>query len=167
MIQWSQKIKVRPLRIILDRSLRILGMGLIVGAILLVRSIYSQLAVVLVGLMCIELGVWQLAHRLLPNDRRFHALRRELDAFVECSRQLNQAALAIQINDTPEQRAAFDDLRRALHQSVDGIAEVVGKRQEDLPRASRGASPARDRGAKHVGRTGARAAPSHIYGAHC
>jgi hypothetical protein len=104
---------------------------------------------------------------LLPNDRRFHALRRELDAFVECSRQLNQAALAIQINDTPEQRAAFDDLRRALHQSVDVIAEVVGKRQEDLPRASRGASPARDRGAKHVGRTGARAAPSHIYGAHC
>jgi hypothetical protein len=135
MIQWSQKIKVRPLRIILDRSLRIFGMGLIVGAILLVHSIYSQLAVVLVGLMCIELGVWQLAHHLLPNDRRFHALRRELDAFVECSRQLNQAALAIQINDTPEQRAAFDDLRRALHQSVDVIAAVAGKRQEDLPRA--------------------------------
>ena len=61
---------------------------------------------------------------------------RELDAFVECSRQLNQAALAIQINDTPEQRAAFDDLRRALHRSVDVIAEVAGKRQEDLPRAS-------------------------------
>jgi len=136
MIQWSQKIKVRPLRIILDRSLRILGIVLVVGAILLGRSIYSQLAVGLVGLMCIELGVWQLAHRLLPNDRRFHALRRELDAFVECSRQLNQAALAIQINDTPEQRAAFDDLRRALHQSVDVIAEVAGKRQEDLPRAS-------------------------------
>ena len=136
MIQWSQKIKVRPLRIILDRSLRILGMVLVVGAILLGRSIYSQLAVVLVGLMCIELGVWQLAHRLLPNDRRFHALRRELDAFVECSRQLNQAALAIQINDTPEQRAAFDDLRRALHRSVDVISEVAGKRQEDLPRAS-------------------------------
>jgi hypothetical protein len=134
MIQWSQKIKMRPLRIILDRSLRILGMVLVVGAILLGRSIYSQLAVVLVGLMCIELGVWQLAHRLLPNDRRFHALRRELDAFVECSRQLNQAALAIQINDTPEQRAAFDDLRRALHQSVDVIAAVAGKRQEDLPR---------------------------------
>ena len=87
MIQWSQKIKVRPLRIILDRSLRILGMVLVVGAILLARSMYSQLAVGLVGLMCIELGVWQLAHRLLPNDRRFHALRRELDAFVECSRQ--------------------------------------------------------------------------------
>lgn len=136
MMQWSQKIKVRPLRIILDRSLRILGMVLVVGAILLGRSIYSQLAVGLVGLMCMELGVWQLAHRLLPNDRRFHALRRELDAFVECSRQLNQAALAIQINDTPEQRAAFDDLRRALHRSVDVIAEVAGKRQEDLPRAS-------------------------------
>ena len=136
MMQWSQKIKVRPLRIILDRSLRILGMVLVVGAILLGRSIYSQLAVGLVGLMCIELGVWQLAHRLLPNDRRFHALRRELDAFVECSRQLNQAALAIQINDTPEQRAAFDDLRRALHRSVDVISEVAGKRQEDLPRAS-------------------------------
>jgi len=136
MIQWSQKIKVRSLRIILDRSLRILGMVLVVGALLLGRSIYSQLAVGLVGLICIELGVWQLAHRLLPNDRRFHALRRELDAFVECSRQLNQAALAIQINDTPEQRVAFDDLRRALHQSVDVIAAVAGKRQEDLPRAS-------------------------------
>jgi hypothetical protein len=42
MIQWSQKSKVRPLRIILDRSLRILGMVLVVGAILLGRSIYSH-----------------------------------------------------------------------------------------------------------------------------
>ena len=123
---------MRKLRIILDSSLPILGIVLIVGAILMLRSIYSQLAVVLVSLICIEVGVWQLAHRFLPNDRRFHALRRELDAFLECSRQLNQAALAIKINDTPEQRAAFDDIRRALHQSVEVIAKVAGKTQEEL-----------------------------------
>jgi hypothetical protein len=84
-----------------------------------------------------EHKVWQLAHRFLPSDRRFHALRHELDGFVECSRQLNQAALAIKINDTPEQRAAFDNIRQALHQSVEAIVEVEGKTQEKRPLESR------------------------------
>ena len=128
---------MRPLRILLDSGLPVLGMGLIVGAILLLESIYSQLAIAIVGFVGIQVGMWQLAHRFLPSDRRFHALRRELDAFVEGARQLNQAALAIKINDSPEQRAVFDDLRRALHQSVEVIAAVAGHTQEELSCAPR------------------------------
>ena len=122
---------MRKLRMILDSGLPLLGMVLIVGAILRLPNLYHQLAVVLVGFICIEIGVWQLAHRFLPSDRRFHALRRELDAFIECARQLNQAALAIKINDTPEQRAVFDDIRHALHRSVEVIAAVAGQTQEE------------------------------------
>ena len=78
--------------------------------------------------------MWRLAHRIIPSDRRFHAFRRELDAFMACARQLNQATSAIKSNDTPHQREALDDLHRALHQSVEIIAKVAGKTEEELLR---------------------------------
>lgn len=123
---------MRRLRTILDIGLPVLGIVLILGSILVLPNIYNRLAVVLVGIICIQIGMWQLAHRFLPSERRFHALRRELDAFVECCHQLNQAALAIKMDETSEQQAAFNDIHRALHESVELIAEVAGKTEEEL-----------------------------------
>ncbi len=123
---------MRHLRRGLDVGLPILGVVIILSAVLFVRDIRAQIAIVMVGIVFIEAGVWKLAHQLLPNERHFHALRDEVDAFIDLSRELNSAALAIKGNDTPATRDAFEDIRESMHQAVDQISEVAGKTADEL-----------------------------------
>jgi hypothetical protein len=97
------------------------------GAVLFLREIRIQIAVVMVGIVLIEAGVWKITHQLLPNDRRYHALRYEIDAFIALSRDLNEAALAAKVEDTPENQRAFDEIREAMHRAVDQISDVAGR----------------------------------------
>ena len=110
-----------------------IGVMIILGAVLFLREIRVQIAVVMVGIVLIEAGVWKIAHQLLPNDRRYHALRHEIDAFIALSRDLNEAALAAKVEDTPEKRGAFDEIRESMHRAVDQISEVAGRTAEELP----------------------------------
>jgi hypothetical protein len=109
------------------------GVVIILGAVLFLSEIRIQIAVVMVGLVLIEAGVWKIAHQLLPNDRHYHALRCEIDAFIALSRDLNEAALALKVEDTPENRHTFDEIREAMHRTVDQISDVAGMSANELP----------------------------------
>ena len=52
----------------------------------------GQVAIVILGLLLLEAGVWKLAHHVLPSERQYHALRDETDGFITLVRQLNAAA---------------------------------------------------------------------------
>ncbi len=109
-----------------------LGVILILGSVLFLREILDQIAVVGIGIILIEAGVWKLAHKVLPNERRFHALRSEIDAFIALGRKLNDAALAVKADDSPVHRQAFDEVCAAMRQSVEEMAKVAGKTDEEL-----------------------------------
>jgi hypothetical protein len=124
---------LRHLRKGFDIGLPLIGVMMILGAVLFLRGIRIQIAVVMVGIVLIEAGVWKLAHQLLPNDRRYHALRYEIDAFIALSRDLNEAALAAKVEETPENQRAFDAIQEAMHRAVDQISDVAGRTAKELP----------------------------------
>ncbi|MEE9595514.1 MAG: hypothetical protein V3V96_01935 [Acidiferrobacterales bacterium] len=131
---------MRTLRKSIDIGLPLLGVAVILVAVLFARGdLRLQLAIVGVGMVLLELGVWKAAHRILPTGRRYLALRVESDLFMQLVRQLNTAALAKKQNGSQ----AFEEVRDAMRQSVERMAEVAGKTNAELTPASAGPNMAR------------------------
>jgi hypothetical protein len=123
---------VRTLQKGLDICLPILGVVIILSAVLFVHGIREQLAIVVVGILFIEAGVWKLARQFLPNERKHLALRAEGDRFIVLIRHLNAAALAVKESNTPENLQAFEEVQTEMHRAVQRMAEVAGKTDDEL-----------------------------------
>ncbi len=124
---------MRTLRKVIDIGLPLLGVAVILSAVLVVKdNLRIQIALVGLGMVLIEVGVWKAAHKLLPDDRKYLALRTEGDLFVKLIRQLNAAALAMKESDSPEYRQAFEEVRDAMQQAVERMADVAGKTNAEL-----------------------------------
>jgi hypothetical protein len=108
------------------------GILLILGAVLFVHDLRSQLLITTCGMVLIEVGVWRLAQRLLPSERQYHALRAEVDRFLQLVRGLNTAALTLKGHDTPEAHQAFAVIYQAMQDSVGRMAIVAGKTDAEL-----------------------------------
>lgn len=117
-----------------------IGMALVIGAVLFGESLTVQLFLVVAGLLLTEAGIWRLADPLLPDERKYIALRREGDHFMALVRQLNAVALALDGRDDSGSRFALDEVRTEMHRSVDRMVEFAGKTGEEAPpeRAGRG-----------------------------
>jgi hypothetical protein len=121
---------LRKLRKILALGFTLLGTVLVFLAILVPAiSLHLQLQVlvVLVGLLIIEAGVWRLTSAVLPEERKYAALRTEVNAFVERVRLLNAHGVKLQTRDDELTREDFRETLNALHDAVDRIAEVAGR----------------------------------------
>lgn len=79
-----------------------------------------QVATVVVGLLFIEAGVWNVARHLAPEDRKFGALRTEVEGFLDDVRELNLRA----VDGDPE---GIEEVRARMHQRVEDMAEVAGE----------------------------------------
>ena len=124
---------MRTLRNVIDISLPFVGIAVILGAMVLLReSPRLQIALVGLGMVLIELGVWKAAHRLLPNGRCYLALRVEGAQFLGLVRQLNTAALAVKEDDSPENHLAFENVRDEMRQAVERMADVAGKTDAEI-----------------------------------
>ncbi len=124
---------MRTLRSIIDNALPFVGVLVILGAMLILRDdLRIQIAVVGAGMLMIELGVWQFGHKVLPNERKYAALRAELDQFIELVRELNAAALAVKQHDSPQTRQALQHVQQAMQQVVGRMAAVAGKTNIEL-----------------------------------
>ncbi len=124
---------MRNLRKLVGMALPILGMVLVFAAILvpaLSLNLQLQIGVALVGILVIEAGVWRLTEKILPNERRFLALRAEVDGFIGLVRELNRAAMRLKKDDGPEARESFREAMAALHASVDRMGGVAGRENE-------------------------------------
>ena len=85
----------RKIRRILEIALPVTGMGVIFLSVLFGSdSLQMQVLLVLFGILILEAGVWGLASRILPNERRYLGLREEGDHFIGLIRALNKAAVA-------------------------------------------------------------------------
>ena len=107
--------------------LPILGIVLIFAAILippLNETMIRQVIVVLAGLLVLETGVWHMASPFLPEDRRHHRLRAEVDHFIAQVRELNRVALRDPEGDGhPPGR---EELLAEMHETVERIGALAG-----------------------------------------
>ncbi|WP_143301283.1 hypothetical protein [Candidatus Entotheonella palauensis] len=79
-----------------------------------------------VGLTMIVVGAWRVFYSLLPNERRFTALREEVDVFLETVRQLNAMAYAARQEAHVWYPQAIQDLKASMHDGVERMADVAG-----------------------------------------
>lgn len=124
---------MRKLRRTIHLIVPAMGMALVIGAVLFGERLAVQLFLVLAGLMLTEAGLWRLADPILPDERRYMALRVETDHFTALVRQLNSAALAMHEGDYHGSRFALDEIETEMHRSVDRMLQFAGKTPEEVP----------------------------------
>jgi hypothetical protein len=113
-------------------------MALVIGAVLFGEPLVVQLFLVVAGLLLTEAGLWRLADPILPDERKYLALRMETDHFTALVRQLNAAAIALDEGDVSGSRFALDEVKREMHRSVDRMVDFAGKTHEDVPATAAG-----------------------------
>ena len=121
---------MRNLRKLMAMGLPILGMILVFTAILVPSislNLQLQVGVVLVGLLIIEAGVWRFTSKILPNERKYLALREEVDHFIDRIRVLNAQGSNLQMQETEAAMEEFRETIDTLHASVDRMVEVAGR----------------------------------------
>lgn len=133
---------VRKLRRILNLTVPAVGMALVVGAVLFGESLAVQLFLVIAGLLLTEAGVWRLADPILPDERRYAALRAEAEHFITLVRQLNTAAVALDRGDARGSRFAMEELETEMHRAIDRMVTFAGKTAEQVRRSEAGPSGA-------------------------
>ncbi|MEJ2215321.1 MAG: hypothetical protein P8099_01785 [Gemmatimonadota bacterium] len=124
---------MRKLRNAIIFAVPVLGMAIVLSAVLVVASPRAELGLVVLGLLLVEGGVWRLAGSMLPNERRYLALRAEGNRFLAMIRHLNAAAIAVRQQETPGARMALEETKRAMHRSVDRMVAVAGRPVEEVP----------------------------------
>jgi hypothetical protein len=93
-----------------------------------------------VGLMLTLAGVWGVAVKFIPNERRFVRLREEGDRMIELIRQLNAAAVAR--NQGLEDGQRFERTFKDMQLSLRLIAEFAALEKEQEPQESAAAADA-------------------------
>jgi len=127
-------VKIRTRKAI-DLGLAVLGIVVVFLAAILIPdfNLPGRVLGVLVGVLMIEAGVWNLTSPFLPTDRKYLALRREVDAFVERIPNLNRAALELRAERSDASEARFREALATLHASVDRMGTVAGRAEGEEP----------------------------------
>ena len=117
---------MRDLRRFLKVVLPIVCGGLLVLSDLMIPSAFRFAVIFAVGLMMMLAGLWRLLYSLMPDQRRFTALREEVDTFLDSVRQLNAVAYAARQEAHIWYPQAIRDLKTSLHDGVERIADIAG-----------------------------------------
>jgi len=123
----------RKIRHVTKIGLPLLGMVIIFVSVLTQypEDVQAQLGVMLIGVLLIEAGVWGIALQILPDERCYLGLRRELDHMIELTRALNGAAIAAGATRADDE--TFRDSLARMHASVDRMAELAGQETDANP----------------------------------
>ena len=95
------------------------------------ENVQAQLALMVIGVLLLEAGVWDLAPKILPDERTYLGLRKELDHMIELTRALNGAAIAA--GETRANDETFRDALTRMHASVDRMAGLAGQETDANP----------------------------------
>jgi hypothetical protein len=119
---------------LLNAGLPVVGMIVVFGAVLFLEDRRTMILVVLLGILLIEAGVWKLSNPFLPTERRFNALRLEVDQFMELVRELNGSAVeALSGEGNRRAWARFRNTLATMHASVERMGEAAGRGEGEPP----------------------------------
>ena len=106
----------------------IVGMAIVLSSFLFLRNLFAWYATIMIGLLVVLAGFLYGAHPFLTSERRYYALREEVDRFIALVRRLNAAATAA----GGEQE--FEAVKAEMLRSVERMSELAGK--EDTAQAA-------------------------------
>jgi len=115
----------------LDTTLPLVGTLVILGVTIIHPDLHNFIWVAL-GIVCIEMSLLRVSHKLLPEKRRFNALRAQTNQFLVLVRQMNTAVLRLKEEDTAENRHGVEEIRLRMIRKVDRLVEVAGKTDSEL-----------------------------------
>src|SRR5262245_36292744 len=122
---------MRTIRRFSQVLLTLLGGSLVILAVYRFDGLYERVLVAALGLLIMELGIWQVTNAFFPNQREYKPLRKETDYFLSLVRRLNHAAVASQRGSA----TALDDLDRVeaeMHHSIVRMRRLAGYTAEEL-----------------------------------
>lgn len=103
-------------------------LGAVITGLILVLSSFAVAhtgtpfyARVITGTVLVMAGYFYGSNPFLTSERKFTALRGEVDGFIDLVRRLNQTAIAI--GGGPE----FDEVTQAMRESLERIEKLAGK----------------------------------------
>jgi hypothetical protein len=97
--------------------------------VLVIEPMYDRVLMVLLGLLLLELGIWEVTRALFPSQRVYRPLRKETDYFLSLVRRLNSAAMR---EGSIGAQQEMDRLHEELHHSVDRMHRLAGLTEDDL-----------------------------------
>jgi hypothetical protein len=107
------------------------GTGTVIYAVLRVEPLRDRLLIAALGLIIMELGIWQITRVFFPNEREFKPLREETDYFLKLVRRLNASTVRLSKGAEGVQ-ADIDRLRDEMHHSVDRMCRLAGQTESEL-----------------------------------
>lgn len=105
----------------LNKTLALGGVIIILLQTLMIAWEQMEVAIILVGILINQVGVWGLAGRLLPDRRMYVELRTEVRRFMDLVPQLNAHAVA-------KDDAGFESTKALMHETIDRMASVAAVR---------------------------------------
>lgn len=108
------------------------GGALVVYAVSQVGPLQERVLYTSLGLLIMELGIWQVTALLFPNEREFRPLRVETDYFLKLVRRLNRAAVAAE-GGSANALAEIERVHEDMHHSVERMRRLAGQTQEAIP----------------------------------
>ncbi len=99
------------------------GLLIVYGGFILLENDIHKLVAVTIGLVFLEIGLWYGANPVLTSERRYKALRHEIDRFINLARELNSAVVQ------GLSQEEVDLVKDAMHNSVDLMGQLAGKTQ--------------------------------------
>lgn len=97
------------------------GLLIVYGGFILLENDIHKLVAVTIGLVFLEIGLWYGANPVLTSERRYKALRHEVDRFINLTRELNSAVVQ------GLSQEEVDLVKNAMHKSVDLMGQLAGK----------------------------------------
>ena len=122
---------MRSVRRFSQLILTMLGTAIALWAVLRIEGVYERVLVAALGLLLMQIGIWQITATLMPNAREYVPLRKETDYFLTLVRLLNRAVMAAdQGSEFGEQEV--ERLTLEMHHSVDRMRKLAGCTEEAL-----------------------------------
>ena len=122
---------MRTVRRLSQIFLTLTGTATVVYAVTRVEPLRDRLLLAVLGLVIMELGIWQFTRLFFPNEREYKPLREETDYFLKLVRRLNATTLRLHKGAEGVQ-PEIDRLRDEMYHSIDRMCRLAGRTEEEM-----------------------------------
>ena len=120
--------RMRSIRRFSQFLLTALGAAIVVYAVYQVDPLRERVLYAVLGLVIMEIGIWQVTGFLFPNERSYQPLRKETDYFLKLVRRMNRAAVAAQ-KGSANAISEMDRVQQEMYHSIDRMRRLAGQTQ--------------------------------------
>ena len=113
------------------------GLLIVYGGFILFVDDIPRLISVTIGLVMLEVGLWYGANPILTSERRYEALREEVDRFIQLVRKLNTAV----VKGMGEEEV--NRVKNSMHASVETMSRLAGQTKANVVQPVPADRPAR------------------------